>query len=238
MLKLDNVSLVAVATKDVAETIKAIEYSAKSTLFNSIILFSNEEVIIDSDIYRYVKIDAFNNVEEWGRFVIYELHKYVETDYIVLIHADGFVVNPSSWSDEFLEYDYIGAPWPLPKDDYSYRDFFGDIVRVGNSVSLRSKKILEMPSKLGLKWEPLHGFLHEDGFLTVQYRHILLENGVKYPPLHIASQFSQEAPIPESSGITPFAFHKWQGKNARYPNFFQKKSIYFKLRSWVYKFLP
>ena len=33
----------------------------------------------------------------------------------MLIHSDGYVINPSAWRDDFLDYDYIGAPWPKNK---------------------------------------------------------------------------------------------------------------------------
>ena len=35
----------------------------------------------------------------------------------MVVHADGFIVHPEMWRDEFLDYDYIGSPWPIPKDD-------------------------------------------------------------------------------------------------------------------------
>lgn len=38
---------------------------------------------------------------------------YVDTDYCLIIHDDGFIVNPHLWTDDFLKYDYIGAPWYL-----------------------------------------------------------------------------------------------------------------------------
>ncbi len=54
--------------------------------------------------------------------------------------------------DDFLNYDYIGAPYPLPQDNFSYRDIDGNLIRVGNSVSLRSKKLLDLPIQLDLEW--------------------------------------------------------------------------------------
>jgi hypothetical protein len=42
-----------------------------------------------------------------------------DTEFAILVHEDGFIVNPECWSDEFLKYDYIGAPWPIPNDDFS-----------------------------------------------------------------------------------------------------------------------
>lgn len=41
-------------------------------------------------------------------------------------------------------------------------------------------------------------------------------------PLEVAKYYSHEKMIPEVQGITPFAFHKWEGTNAQYPNFIQE----------------
>ncbi len=117
------------------------------------------------------------------------------------------MVSPESWRKEFLDYDYVGAPWPLPVDDYSYRTPEGELIRVGNSVSLRSKKLLELPRALNLEWRSYFGNTNEDGFLCCHNRKILQENGIKFAPLDVAKYFSKEHEIPENVGIQPFAFH-------------------------------
>ena len=38
----------------------------------------------------------------------------------------------------------------------------------------------------------------------------------------VAKYFGHEHMIPEIEGITPFAFHKWEGTNAQYPNFYKE----------------
>lgn len=232
---LDNVSLVAVATKEVKETAHALEYSQKGIGFKEVHLMSHFDPMDSQGKYQFKKIEPFSSVGEWGRFVVFELHKFIKTDFIILIHADGFIVNSEKWTDDFLNYDYIGAPFPIPKDQFSYRDYYGNIIRVGNSVSLRSKRLLSLPSTLNLDWGSAdHGFFHEDGFLCVQNRHILTQNGIKYPPLDIACQFSREQTLPENKHIEPFAFHKWYGKNRNYPCFGTKETLltktYSKLR--------
>ncbi len=237
MRTLSNVSLVAVATVEVDAIIKALEYSSRGIYFGRTILFSNSTSMLKQSAIEHVHIEKFMNVGEWGKFIVFELHKHITTSHIMLIHADGFVVNPEAWSDEFLQYDYIGAPWPLPRDSYSYRDYFGNIIRVGNSVSLRSQKLLKLPSDLGLTWSGEHGFLHEDGFLCVQNRHILQQHGIKYAPLSVACRFAHETPLRETQGIVPFAFHKWKGPNRKYPRFTVKqdrivRAIKKVLRSW------
>ncbi len=192
MLELPNVTLICLTNKDFEGHKKAIDESCKNINFGAVKLIWDE------------KIDS---IDEWNRKIIYELHNYVQTDFALLIHADGYVINADAWRPEFLEYDYIGAPWPLPQDDYSYRTPEGELVRVGNSVSIRSKRILELPSKLGLEWKSYYGNTNEDGFLTCHNRNILQEGGTKFAGIEVAKYFSREHSIPENEGISTFAFH-------------------------------
>lgn len=192
MLDLSNVTLIALTGKDYEAHEHAIRESQKG------ITWGASKIIFDYDI---------TSIDDWNRKVIYELHNYVQTDFALLIHADGYVVNPDMWRDEFLTYDYVGAPWPLPRDNYSYRTPSGELIRVGNSVSLRSKRIMELPSRLNLPWKSYYGNTNEDGFLCVHNREILKANGIKYAPLSVAKHFSKEHEIPENKGLETFAFH-------------------------------
>lgn len=191
-LKLPNVTLIALTNKNIPEHEEAIRKSCEGIEFGAV------KLIVD---YKCTSIDI------WNYKIIYELHTYIDTDFAMLIHADGYVVNPAAWKDEFLDYDYVGAPWPLPTDNYSYRTPTGELVRVGNSVSIRSKKLLELPSKLGLDWKPYYGNTNEDGFLCVHNRDRLMEAGCNFAPLEVAKYFSREHDIPENQGIDTFAFH-------------------------------
>ena len=217
--QLPNVTLVAMATRNVEETLQALEYSCKGVEYGSVKLLSHYTPHGLGKNMEFIRIDKIKSIDDWSYKIIYELNQYIDTEFALLVHADGFVVNPTSWRDEFLEYDYIGAPWPLPADNFSYRDVNGDIVRVGNSVSLRSKRLLELPIKLKLLWEPYFGFYNEDGFICVKNRHIYEQHDMKFAPLDIAKYFSHEAMIPEVRNIKPFVFHKWAGSNHIYPKF-------------------
>lgn len=220
MIKLNEVTLVAVATTEVDATVKALSYSTIGIEFAKVKLLSHVLPENLPENFQFIQIDPFPNVGEWGRFVVFELHKYIDTKHIMLVHSDGFIINPDMWRQEFLDFDYIGAPWPLPDDDYSFRDYYGNIIRVGNSVGLRSLKLLKLPSELGLLWEADHfGHCHEDVFLCVTNRHVLQKHGMEFAPLSIACHFSHERPVKETSGIKPFAFHKWMGPNEDYPRF-------------------
>lgn len=147
------------------------------------------------------------------------------------MHADGFVVHPEMWREEFLDYDYIGAPWPLPPegDTTTYRDRDGNICRVGNSAGIRSKRLMDFPKKAGIPWEGEYAYgrmwYYEDGFICCKIRHLLEAEGMRIAPLSVAKYYSHEKMIPEVQGITPFAFHKWEGTNAQYPNFIKEPAV-------------
>lgn len=193
MLKLPSVTLLALTNKDWEGHKNAMDKASLG------IEWGAKKIIWD---------DTIKNIDDWNYKIIYELHNYVQTDFAFLFHADGYPINAAAWREEFLDYDYIGAPWPLPQDDYSYRTTDGETIRVGNSVSLRSRKILELPSKLNLKWDSYYGNTNEDGFLCVHNKQTLEENGVKFAPLEVAKYFSKEHEIPENKGIQTFAFHQ------------------------------
>ena len=192
MLSLPNVTLIALTNKDIPAHEEAIRKSSEG------IKWGARKLIVDLDC---------TSIDIWNYKIIYELHNYVQTDYAMLIHADGYVIRPDLWKPEFLEYDYIGAPWPLPQDTFSYRDPLGNLVRVGNSVSLRSKRIMELPSKLGLEWKPYYGNTNEDGFLCCHNRPTLERYGCKFAPLDVSKHFSKEHEIEENKGLSTFAFH-------------------------------
>lgn len=195
MLNLRNITLVACGSTNIEGMKAALEASSEQIDWGAVLLVSPEPQL--------------KSIDEWNKFIVYELGDYIQTPFAMLIHPDGYVVHPESWSDMFLDYDFIGAPWPLPTDDYSYRDDKGNIVRVGNSVSIRSQVLMRFPKQLNLEWKSYYGNTHEDGFITCHNRSILEENGCKFAPIEVAKWFSKELDIPENANVNnPFAFHK------------------------------
>ena len=219
MLDLENITLVALTSIKIEKTIKALEYSCRGINFGAVKLISDRRPENMPLYIQHEQCPKMSNIDEWNYAAIYELPKHVETEFVILIHDDGFIVNPSSWTDGFLEYDYVGAPYPLPTDSFSYRDINGEVIRVGNSVSLRSKKLIDLAVDLELEWKPFHGYYNEDGFICVNYRHKYIENSCKFAPIDVAKYFSHESMIPEVAGIKPFAFHRHFGTNSVYPNY-------------------
>lgn len=211
MIKLPQVTLIALGSKQYHQAQqRALDFSCRGIEFGAV---------------KNILHPQCNSIEEWNHAIIYDLHTYFTTDFCILIHPDGYIVNPDAWKDEWLNYDYIGAPWPLSSDGYSFRDSTGEIIRVGNSVSLRSRRLAELASKLGLEWKPFHGWYNEDGFICVNNRHEYLKAGMKFAPIEVAKYFSRELDIPENADVDkPFAFHmsndkQKEGRNAQYEVF-------------------
>lgn len=192
MLSLPKVTLVALTSLDFPGHKAAIDKSCEGIEWGGV---------------KIVWDESIKNIDDWNKAVVYDLWKYVDTEFCMLIHADGYVIHPGAWQDKFLDYDYIGAPWPLPTDDYSYRDTRGNVVRVGNSVSIRSYEMLRAPFELSLDWKEYYGNTNEDGFLCCHNRHILEERGLKFAPIEVAKYFSKEHELPDNIGLETFAFH-------------------------------
>lgn len=227
-LQLPNVTLIAMTSVKIKETIKAMQYSMRGIDFAEAILITHKKPIFLPKEITYKHIDKLTDINGFNYKTVYDMGGYVDTDFGLLVHYDGFVVHPEMWRDEFLAYDYIGSPWPLPKegDTTTYRDSNGRICRVGNSVSLRSKRLMDFPKKANVPWvgEEKDGFVYynEDGFICCKIRHLLEAEGMEIAPIEVAKYFGHENMIPEIEGITPFVFHKWYGTNAQYPNFSKK----------------
>ena len=218
-LQLPNVTLMALTSVKVMETVKAMKYSMRGIDFGDCVLVTHRRPLYLPRSIRYAKTARLENIDDFNYQMLYEMGKYVHTDFVMLVHYDGFVVHPEMWQDAFLDYDYIGAPWPVRDDDFSYRDIHGNICRVGNSVGIRSRRLLDFPKEAGIPFEPDHGFYNEDVLLCCTNRHLLEAAGLRIAPLEVAKYFSHENMLPETAGITPFAFHKWAGTNAGYPKF-------------------
>lgn len=205
MIQLHNVTLICVATENVEEGLAALLMSSSNIEWGHTKLLSHYKPI-NYPHYEWVEIPKFETIDEWNKFIFYDLYKFIDTEFICLIHPDGYVIHPEQWDPHFLDYDYIGAPFPAN----TIFDIYGNEVRVGNSISIRSKRLLKLPSKLDLPWVEYNGSFNEDSQICAHYRHYFIEAGMSFAPIEIAVHFSQEIPVPEADGVIPFAFHYWE----------------------------
>ena len=224
MIDLNRVTLISIDTTDrIEETIQAVYTSMNGISYGSVKIITTPENIEqyqdslkdDGILLEEPKIEI-SSYNDYNYYVVYKLGEHIDTSHCLLVQQDGFVLFPEKWDNDWLNYDYIGAPWPYAED--AYIDPFGNHHRVGNGgFSLRSKKFLDVPNKVEVPWETNNSDFywmpegvvnyHEDGNVCVHNRHIFLEQGCKYAPVEVAVRFSQEVRVPECEGIMPFGFH-------------------------------
>lgn len=210
--KLKNVTLLGIDCVDVERLRLAINICQNGFEFAEVKILTSLEVENKENI---IKIKAINSTEEYSNFVINNLWQYVNTTYVLVVQYDGFILNPDAWDDEYLNYDYIGAPWLVA--DWSVTNFsfpeklLGKFVVGNGGFSLRSKKMLTLSSKLSQTGKIIK--LHpEDTSLCVLYRELLENEGIKFAPVNLAKKFSFESEDKNNySWDGQFGFHglKW-----------------------------
>lgn len=195
MKDLSNIDIVTINCTKPIDGLKAIKHCMKNFKFGKAILITHEE-LYDSEVETHI-IPRLKSVDEYNDYVL-NLHNYVNNDFVLLVQDDGFIVNPDNWDDEYLKYDYIGAPWSTNEDiawielqNESIKQHLYDTLgknRIGNGgFSLRSRKFIEYSSQ----FTTCHG-MGEDAYLNVVNYDKAKTYDIKYPPFELAKKFSYE----------------------------------------------
>tara|TARA_Y100001938_G_C8098696_1_gene439993 strand:+ start:2445 stop:3089 length:645 start_codon:yes stop_codon:yes gene_type:complete len=208
VINLDNVTLVCI--DDLAPD-RAYELLID---LNKLISFKKTKLFCSSfNSPVSVFIPPIKKYGDYDKFVITELHKHISTDFCMIVQRDGFFVNLPAWSDEFLNYDYIGAPWPDGG--------------VGNGgFTIRSRRLLEFVANHDLSKDPSYDLIPEDGKICSDYRwgeKGLRAAGYTDAPTEIAQRFSIEGQT-EITNKT-FGFH---GKHTFKYNKYSLENVLFK----------
>ena len=221
-LKLDNVTLLTVDGVNPEMALKALLYSIKQIRFKKIKLLSYRKprgFELYEDIIEFIEIPKLT-LDQYNWFKLKELDKYVDTDYCLSIEPDGFVINPDMWNVEYLNYDYIGAPWP--KEGIGMLEYLNENNRVGNSgFSLRSKKLIEISKQIP-DFESENN-PKEDVLICRKYRNLFIENGLTFAPPELAIKFSFEFVSEEYEN--PDNFSPEKGKSFGFHRYYDHKNI-------------
>lgn len=135
---------------------------------------------------------------DYNRVTLNLLPQLIKEDFVLIVQADGFAVNPQSWSDQFLSYDYIGAvmnPVWVPNRDHA----------VGNGgFCLRSRRLLNALREINI--EPTNR--NEDTEICCAHRLCLEQQyGIRWAPQELAHQFSIEWIVDNPWLGKSFGFH-------------------------------
>jgi len=169
--------------------------------------------------YGYRKMPPFD-IHDYSNLLSKGLHEYVQSDFVLVIQHDGFILNTQNWDNRFFDYDYIGAPWSVESTQRPE-------CRVGNGgFSLRSKRLIDMCDQVynGVKKQPVkshttvkridrvaispeaHVSGNEDWHLCLIDKPVFERHGIKYAPLDVASKFSMEAHLPDCDNELRYKF--------------------------------
>jgi hypothetical protein len=196
-LALPTVTLCAVDTRSPGLALQSLRRSMAQVDFAQVLLFTHAQAAQDASAgagtagVQHLAIDVLRSGEDYSRFVLRVLPGYITTPFVLVTQWDGFVTDAAAWRDEFLDWDYIGAPWPDAPPGQS----------VGNGgFSLRSKRCLQA----GL--DPQLSVLHpEDQALCRSYRPWLEQHhGLRFAPDEVARRFAFEN---QAVSAPTFGFH-------------------------------
>ncbi len=144
-------------------------------------------VISDLDFYpgaRFIHSPKIDNFREYNQLMLKGVAPYVTQGHALYVQYDSMVHQANAWQDKFLDYDYIGAPWPNEPEGQN----------IGNGgFSLRSAKLLQACLDEEIKLLPKYSFVSEDKCIGHDFRPLLESKySIKFAPTDVAQKFSYE----------------------------------------------
>jgi hypothetical protein len=188
ILTLPQVTLLTVTDVALAATARALTMSQRGVRFGGVLFLSPVPPPRETPaIWR--QIPPLGSRRAYSRFMLHDLAAHIATSHALCVQWDGYVLNAAAWDPAFLDYDYIGAPWPQ----------FADGMIVGNGgFSLRSRRLVEACAVLPVPDEP------EDVAICRTHRQRLEAQGLRFAPEKVARRFAFERTAPTGQ---EFGFH-------------------------------
>jgi hypothetical protein len=168
----DRITIVNVDGRpgDLLETQRALHHSAMQLPGARCLMLSAEKPKSLLPPIEHIQISPLGYLE-YSLFITYALHHFIETDYALIVQNDGWVLNGSAFTQDFFEFDYIGAPTAMAdiimngtksrtfvrKFHWAAREIAHEPgVKINFSMnggfSLRSRKFLKTPSLLQMDY--------------------------------------------------------------------------------------
>ena len=191
-LTLPNITLLAITSIDIDMFQLSLRISLTNIKFGAVKLFSSSAPEKKYPDIEYISISPITTIDEYNRIMIEDLHKYFETSHCLIVQADSFVVNSDLWKNDFLEHDYIGAPWSDKVQVNPNLVLNLNKNTVGNGgFSLRSRKLVETTAKLN--YSSMNFPLKSEDIIICHYLYDeMVKKGIQFAPPELAAQFSME----------------------------------------------
>ncbi len=188
--QLDRVTMIAFDGGQCPElTALAVDDSMDQVDFGAVVVCAPEPIPTRHNC-DFVKKGPWPDRYECTKFQWYEIPEIVQTEFFLLVHYDAWILDGSLWEQQFLDYDYMGAPW------------WYDDLNVGHGT-LRSIRLMRFLAENRNRLPIEHP---EDNVLSRRYRPALEEEGFRWPTEQVASRFMLECTRP-SLDSKHFMFH-------------------------------
>ena len=195
-LQLPSVTLLIADSVNAEGAKNVLEHCKNLCDFGAVKLLTDIEI----DYEHKVTIPKLNSLVAYSIFMLTKCKDYFDTDHVLIVQRDGFILNPDSWNPAWLEYDYIA---PL----------FVQVDKVGSGgFSLRSKSLMKRMSEITPEWDwtqseadRIQNIMnyYEDG--VISYSGLDL----KFAPLEEAAKFAVGGNTNLKYYIEkPFGFHR------------------------------
>lgn len=184
MKHLPDVTLCAIDTRTPELALQALRRSSEGLRFGRTLLLGDRVPAGLAAPEEFVPIEPLRSGADYSTFVLKRLVEHVRTPHVLIVQWDGFVIHPACWSDEFLAWDYLGAPW-------------GDGPQgrlVGNGgFTLRSRRLLQ-----ALRDDDALQLHHPEDTAICHTNAERLEQhwGIRFAPLALAQRFAFENLLP------------------------------------------
>lgn len=185
---MNNVDIICVDGVNPQASYNALNKCIKSGFkANNYFFLTPFNLSFENKTIKHIKIEPIQSLFQYSMFMIKSLYQYIESDYCLIIQHDGYILNANAWTNEFLKYDYIGAPWhnEWKKDHPDWnRDNSNDVGNGGFSLrSKRLQKFIADDTNI-LQVHP------EDWCICKTYYKYLTNNGFKFAPTELAYKFA------------------------------------------------
>jgi len=201
-LKLPDVTLVCIETREHALARMAIEDCLRVAEFGDVLVLTDRPLEFSpltqlTGKARVISVPDWPTKLGWSQSWWFDIPLLLRTKQTLNIQWDSWIWNANMWRDEWMQYDYIGAPWRHHPPSST--------MRVGNGgfslVSTRMKRFIYDRRERYVCDSDV-----DDALLCIKYRPELEKAGFVWAPEKVAYEFSFEG-CDGSEPTRHFGFH-------------------------------
>lgn len=203
MLNLPNVTLLSIDTVDPLRSIKAMRYSLLQAKFAHAVLVTTPSKFNPSMLKTIGGQGRIDQIEvqfvepgprsDYERQIVSEMHRWFGSELCLFQEWDSAIVNASAWNPEWMDCDFIGAPWPYDFNEIGYPACTKDNCVGNGGFSLRSMEFCFQTFKRFIDTnQPKEATQLSDAWICRTARPELEKRGIKFASEDEALKFSCE----------------------------------------------